>query len=144
MSGRWVTVKDACHALDMTERTLRRHIQQGKIKSRVEDRRRYVLVEDTDTGDHDSVHGVDMTDHNPDHVNGAESEYQSELIQQLKSENEYLRSQVEEKDQQINQQQAIIMQLSRNQQLMLESSQMKERRGGWWSGLFRRVPKSSS
>jgi phage regulator Rha-like protein len=51
---------------------------------------------------------------------------------------ELLRQQLSEKDQQLSQQQAIIMQLSRNQQLMLESKEQKARRS-WWSRLFRRA-----
>jgi hypothetical protein len=54
-----------------------------------------------------------------------------------------LKHQVEEKDQQINQQQAIIMQLSRNQQLMLESTEQKAKRG-WWSRLFRKASDESN
>ena len=53
------------------------------------------------------------------------------LITQLKLENESLRKQVD-------QQQAIIMQLSRNQQLMIESSEQKKRRS-WLSKLFRKA-----
>ena len=56
------------------------------------------------------------------------SELQKELnlIKSLKDERiDDLQKQIEDKRQEVNQQQAIIMQLSRNQQLMLESSEMK-------------------
>jgi transcriptional antiterminator len=125
--GQWVTVKEASVILGMSERTLRRHIQQSKVKSRVTDKRRYVLIGNDDMVDHDQDHVSDIDDH----VNTEQGELQSGLIQQLKSENENLRKQVD-------QQQAIIMQLSRNQQLMLESAEQKKARQSWWSRLWKK------
>jgi uncharacterized coiled-coil protein SlyX len=43
----WVTIKDAVGILGMSERTLRRHIAEGKIESRLEEGRRYVSVNGT-------------------------------------------------------------------------------------------------
>lgn len=127
MAGKWLTILEAGQVLGISERTLRRHIKEGRIKSKVKDNRRLVLVSVTDD------HVSDMTDHDQDHDSVKQSESQSELIQQLKSENENLRKQVD-------QQQAIIMQLSRNQQLMIESSEMKRKWvRGWFSRLFRKA-----
>lgn len=138
MGQEWVTVKEACGILGMSERTLRRHIQQGKVKSRVKDKRRYVLIEVNDIADHgrDHVNGID--DHDQDHDNVKQSESQSELVQQLRSENEYLRTQVESLQKEMSESRersdTLILNLTRqfeNSQRMIESSQMKAKRSLW-------------
>ena len=122
MADKWVTRAVACQVKGISERTLRRWINEGKIQSRHEGNRLFVLVDIAD---------IDRQN--------ADIQADTNLIEQVRRENELLREQIKEKDQQINQQQAIIMQLSRNQQLMLESSEQKARRG-WWSKLWRKSP----
>jgi len=76
------------------------------------------------------------------------------LIEQLRSEIERLEKQLEAKDKQIEELQkelsehsqrtdSIIMQLSRNQQLMIESTEQKVGRS-WWSKLFRKASDKSN
>jgi len=135
----WVTVKEACGILGMSERTLRRHIQQGKIKSKVTDKRRYVLIGNDDIVDHDQDHVNDIDDH----VNVE----QSELVQQLRSENEYLRTQVESLQKEMSESRersdTLILNLTRqleNSQRMLEVGQ-KHR--SWLSRLWKRTSDES-
>ena len=84
MAEKWLTVAEACHALGMAERTLRRHITEGKITSKLEDGRRLVSVE---------VAEADMPN--------TESGMSPALLEQIRSENEQLRQQMEAKDKQI-------------------------------------------
>jgi predicted site-specific integrase-resolvase len=130
MADKWVTRAVACQVKGISERTLRRWINEGKIQSKHEGNRLSVLVDIADT------EAVNIGQ-------GADIQSDTNLIEQVRRENELLREQIKEKDQQINQQQAIIMQLSRNQQLMLESSEQKAKRF-WWSRLFKRHPDGSS
>ena len=46
----WVTVKEAVGILSMSERTIRRYIAEGKLKSRLENGRRLVYVNQHDNG----------------------------------------------------------------------------------------------
>lgn len=117
LAKQWQTVAEACQYLAISQRTLYRRIDKGEIESKVENGRRYVKI--------DLPNGKDMAD-------DFDSEINRELIDTLKKENENLRKQVD-------QQQAIIMQLSRNQQMMLESAEQKSKRG-WWSRLRKRTP----
>ncbi len=41
---KWMTISEASVILGMSERTLRRHIKDGKIDSKIEENRRYVKV----------------------------------------------------------------------------------------------------
>jgi predicted site-specific integrase-resolvase len=116
MDQKWVTVTDACQRLAISQRTLYRRIDKGLIQSKLDNGKRFILI--------DLPSDKEKADNFDDMAN-------RELIDSLKSENENLRKQVD-------QQQAIIMQLSRNQQLMLESKEQKARRS-WWSRLFRRA-----
>lgn len=94
----WLTVAEAGHVLDMAERTLRRHIQEGKIESKLDNGRRMVLVE---------VAEADMPGDMP------------ALVRQLQQENESLRQQLEEKDKQIEKLQE---QLERANEALAEAS----------------------
>jgi len=124
MAVKWVTRAVACQVNGISERTLRRRINEGKIQSKREGNRLFVLV---DTADMEAVNSGQ----------GADIQADTAIIEQVKRENELLREQLSEKDKQISQQQAIIMQLSRNQQLMLEAP--KERhRVRWWSRLWKK------
>jgi excisionase family DNA binding protein len=116
LTKQWQSVAEACQRLAISQRTLYRRIDKGEIESKLENGKRYVLIDVPD--DKEKADNFDnMTNR--------------ELIDTLQKENENLRKQVD-------QQQAIIMQLSRNQQLMLESSEQKARRG-WLARLFRKA-----
>ena len=125
MAVKWVTRAVACQVNGISERTLRRWINEGKIQAKHEGNRVLVLVDIADTEAVNSGQGVDI-------------QADTAIIEQIKRENELLREQLKEKDRQIDQQQAIIMQLSRNQQLMLEA--LKERRQSWWASLWKKKP----
>ena len=139
--SKWLTIKEACHVLNMSERTLRRHVQEGKIESKLDGKRRYVLI-DNDTTDHVNGHDPDM----PVDMSDKDS-----LI-------EVLKQQIQEKDKQIGKLQeqlsgtqkesaeakgradTLLLNLQRQleqSQRMLESSQAKQRRS-WWRRIFRK------
>ena len=130
MAVKWVTRVVACQVNGISERTLRRWINEGKIQAKHEGNRVLVLVDIADTEAVNSGQGVDI-------------QADTAIIEQIKRENELLREQLKEKDRQIDQQQAIIMQLSRNQQLMIESSEQKKHRG-FLSRLWKRTPKGDN
>jgi len=46
----WVTIKEAVGILGMSERTIRRYVAEGKLKSRLENGRRLVYVKQHDNG----------------------------------------------------------------------------------------------
>jgi len=131
MSQKWVTVAEARHVLGMAERTIRRHIQEGTLQSKLDSGRRWVLVEvaedtmskDTPTGMSDAV------------------------IDRLEKENELIKNQLSTKDKQIENLQAevkesrersdtIILQLTRQ----LEQSQrmLEAHREPFWQRWFKR------
>lgn len=85
----WQTVTQACQTLGVSERTLRRHIDQGKHETKLEKGRRLVRL---------SVETAHMTD-DPQcdtHPNDA-------LIRQLQSEIHHLRDIVAKRDSQVEQ-----------------------------------------
>jgi len=118
----WLTVAEACHVLGMAERTLRRHIQEGKIKSKLEKGRRLVLAEPAQS---------DMPGDMPE---------TAVLVDQLRTENEHLRKQVNELQDQLSQSNErhdmIVMQLTRQ----LEQSQrlLSYHQAPWWRRWVRR------
>jgi len=136
----WLTVTNACHALAISQRTLYRRIDSGLIQSKVENGKRFVLI-DLPTDKPEADNFVNVAD--------------KALIEQVQKENELLRNQLIEKDKQIGKLQeeisehsqrtdTIIMQLTRNleSQKMLESAEMKRKRaGGWFSKLWNIVNK---
>ncbi len=128
MANEWVTVTQACLKYGVSRRTLTRWIQQGKVESKLDGNRRLVLASDvrhgeTDQGHNDSGMSKDVS--------------QQALIEQLRSEIARLEKQLDAKDKQIEREQMISMQLSRNisehkeRILELESSQMKVKRSRW-------------
>lgn len=46
MSGKWLTIEQAAHELDVSSSTIRRRIKQGDIESKLEKGKRMVLVPD--------------------------------------------------------------------------------------------------
>ena len=123
MTSKWVSMTVACNALDISESTLRRRIDQGKIESKIENGKRLVLIDiDSQT-----------TIREPNIV----------LVEQLKSEIEYLRQELERKNEQITafdegrqRQDTIMLQLTRQveqSQRMLEYHQTS-----LWQRIFKR------
>ena len=74
LEGEWLTISEAADAINVTERTVRRQISEGRIKSKLEDGRRLVFVD------------AEM-------LNSARSQ-ESGVIEQLRRENEYLRQEL--------------------------------------------------
>ena len=83
--SKWLTVPEACQALGVSERTLRRHIDQGKYETQLEKGRRLVCL---------SVEGDRVT---------ADTQADRTMTAQLRSEIEHLRDMVSERDRQIQQ-----------------------------------------
>ena len=123
MTSKWVSMTVACNALGISESTLRRRIEQGKIETNTENGRRLVLIDiDSQT-----------TIREPDIV----------LVEQLKSEIEYLRQELERKNEQITafdegrqRQDTIMLQLTRQ----IEQSQrmLEYRQTSLWQRIFKR------
>jgi len=126
MGQEWVTVSQACLTYGVSRRTLTRWIKQGKLKSRLDGNRRLVLISDVRHGETDQGHDDSGVS-------------QQALIEQLRSEIARLEKQLETKDKQIEREQMISMQLTRQieSQRMLEAP--KERRGvrEWFSRLWK-------
>ncbi len=101
--SKWVSVSDACQAFDKSDRTVRRWIEDGKLKSRKSGRSVEVLLEVSDI----------------ESANGGQTAAQVEIAR-LKAEVDgkdevvtALRSQVEELSSSRERQDTIILQLSR-------------------------------
>ena len=121
----WLTVKEAAELLNISRRQVINKVNAGLLKAKREGRLWLI---------HESLkEDIEETEGNSQEILKDSQDFPGE-VKRLEEMLELLKKQVEEKDQQINQQQAIIMQLSRNQQLMLESG----KRGGWWSRLFKK------
>ena len=76
---KWLTVAEACQALDISERTLRRRLKEGKFETKRDGRCSYILVE---APEHSPAIGSQMPAIN------------EQLVQQIQSENKYLRSEL--------------------------------------------------
>ena len=120
MADTWLTMTDACQTLGISERTLRRRIEQGKIESKLEDGRRLILA------DSDGQMADTLVD--------------KRLLEQLRSENEYLRDQVTSLQNELNisreRSDTILLQLTRQ----LEQSQrlLEYHREPFWRRWLRR------
>jgi len=128
MAGKWLTILEASQILRTSERTIRRHIKEGRIKSKLKNNKRLVLMDMTE-------------DHDQDHVNVEESKSQSGLVEQLRSENQYLRSQVEGLQKELSGSRERSDTLILNLQRQLEQSQrmLEAHRAPWWKKLFRKT-----
>lgn len=100
---KWLPFTEACPILEISESTLRRRIQEGKYESKLEEGRRYVLV--------------DMEDESPSDDSQATASNET-LITHLESEIEYLRRELTESRQRSD---AIIMKVTQQ----LEHSEMQ-------------------
>jgi len=81
MTGKWFTMSEACQVKGVTDRTLRRWIKDGKVETKKENGKRFVLLDMADTEAVNSGHDTDTV-----------------LVEQIQRENELLRRQIEEKD----------------------------------------------
>ena len=115
MSQKWVTMSQACLTFGVSRRTLTRWIKQRKIESKLDGNRRLIQVSHT---------GTDVSQDKPkgETQEGQDvSDMSQALIDQLKSENEYLRQELKDARERSD---TIIMQLTRQleqSQLMLEA-----------------------
>ena len=128
MAQKWVTVSQGCDIIGISRRTLTRWIQQGKVESKLENKRRMVLVSDE---------GHDET---PEGQNGSDMSQemsQQALVESLQAEIKYLR---EELTQTRERSDTIILQLTRQ----LEQSQtlLEYHREPWWRRWFKKREKS--
>ena len=114
----------------VSRRTLTRWVKDGKVESKIDDDRRLILAATVGHGETDQGH---------DDSGMSQDVSQQALVEQLRSEIERLEKQLEAKDKQIvNLQEelsehsqrtdSIIMQLSGNQQMLLESTEQKNQR----------------
>ncbi len=86
VAEQWQSLADACQTLKISERTLYRRIKQGEIKSKTEDSRRLVLIDLPD--------GRVLSDKLADSSDTI-------LLQQVQSENELLKDEIQQKNTQI-------------------------------------------
>ena len=149
-----MTIAEIAKVTGKSEQSIRRAIKAGKLKATLIDGH-YEIDEVDLVGDYrcDSQSDSQTIDTDSqalvienEALKQKISELQKELdiIKSLKDDRiDDLQKQIEDKRQEVNQQQAIIMQLSRNQQLMLESTEQKAKRRGWWSRLWFREDKKA-
>jgi len=116
-----MTIQEACQRLGKSEATIRRAIKTGMLIATMIEGKYSITEQDLN------------------------AYAQPTQMPKLDDQADFLKEQLREKDKQIDQltrqidqQQAIIMQLSRNQQLMLESKEQKTKRS-WWSKLLKRT-----
>lgn len=163
----WLTVKQACEQLGLTERTVRRYIKEGKYPSKMEDNRRLVLIDidgechQSSTDFHDTVqknHDVGAHEHDIGEeyhdMNGS-----SNMITALPSaydDIQFLRQQLKARDDQMNtlveeltetrraaedaskRSDTLLLQLT--QQLQQANVQLEDsrRRVPWWKRIIKR------
>lgn len=141
-----MTIAEVAQCIGKSEQSVRRAIKVGKLKATMIEGRYEIKESDIsewvdycrDSQPIDTDSQVIVKENESLKHQIAELQKELDLIKMLKDERiDDLQKQIEDKRQEINQQQAIIMQLSRNQQLMLESKEQKAKRGNWLSRLFR-------
>ena len=115
-----MTIQETCQRLGKSESTIRRMIKAGRLIAHKKDGVYDISNESVNdlSNDKQALSNDKVNDKVDEQIDNA-------LIIQLKAENESLRKQVD-------QQQAIIMQLSQNQQLILKFTEQKERRSRLW------------
>ena len=86
MTGKWVSLTEACQSLGISESTLRRRIKGGKIESKVEDSRRLVFINS----------GIQ-----PFNIDSQMKVSTSDFIEKLKEELEQLRQELDRRNEQI-------------------------------------------
>ncbi len=86
MTGKWISLTEACQSLGVSESTLRRRINEGKVESKLEDGRRLVLIK---------------VDSQYSQIDGQTPGSTSDLIERLKEEVEHLRQELNRRNEQI-------------------------------------------
>ena len=114
MADRWVTVSDAARHFGVTERTIYRRIQSGKLTARTDGSQTLVMVETDD---------IDPASDDDSRASQAEIALLQELLQEARNERDYLR-------------QALAAALSKIPQIEarsdVESSPDQPQRRPWW------------
>jgi len=123
-----MTISEVAKLIGKSEQSIRRLIKSGKLKAMLIDGHYEINKNDLS-----NYQGVGLFDSQAIVTDSQAIVKEKDILIEL------LRQQLTEKDQQISQQQAIIMRLSQNQQIILESSGMKQDRQCWWSRLFKGV-----
>lgn len=125
----WMTLQEAEKILGISERSIRRRVDAGKLKSKKEDGRRYVLV------DMDAAVTETRQVHDPDAVSRLEVE-----LEVAKAEIRRLNDVMERKDTESaeasQRHDTIVLQLTR--QLSDQQRLLEYHRERWWKRLFRR------
>ncbi len=145
-TGTWHTIAEACEILGVSVRTIRRRIEQGKLDSKLDNGRRLVLViaaeEDSATS---SANGT--TDTVPGAPAGTPADgtvAQSGLVDQLRSEVDYLRKHLDEANERHEQEKersdTILLQLTR--QLEQSRRLLEYHEEPWYRRLFKGIFKS--
>jgi len=118
-----LTIQDAMAHFSVSERTIRRWIKQGKVNAEKRDGRYYI--------------DIPMSDALP----SDQASDQATLIEQLRRENEHLKSQLTTKDEQIDHlQQLLAIQTKTNASLTERITAIEDMRSrSWFKRLFRRV-----
>ncbi len=119
----WITVADV---LKVSERTVRRRIESGKLKAR-RDGRSWLVHSSLSEED------TDAADVRTDEVLSAESELVKELRERVQDQKE----QIEEKDKQISELHQMLMVSEANQRQMLEDKRP------FWQRVFRKRDKDA-
>lgn len=128
----WITVAEASQRLELSERSVRTWISEGKLKARKHGRKWLIFEESMGSYEGDIPENKEATEE----VSANSEASSAQELSRLRTENEFLRADIEEfkKDKQELQdsrtrQDTIIMQLSRNtesQQLMIEDMRSKK------------------
>ncbi len=141
-TGTWHTITEACEILGISVRTIRRRISEAKVDSRLEDGRRMVLITEEDR--HSATPSANVTTDTvtdtPDDTPDDGTAVQPELVEQLKSEVEYLRKQLdnsnERHDQEKERADTIILHLTR--QLEQSQRRLEDHSAPWYRRLLKR------
>lgn len=150
----WMTVSEASDILGMSERTLRRHIAEGKIDSKYENGRRFVRISsvavDSVKDDNNVINDMtSMTTTDKDTIlkwMRKELDIKNEMIEKLRNElaikNEYIQKLQNELKENRERTDAIIIKLAEEleaQRLIFEGRQTKGKgSGSFWHRIARK------
>jgi len=144
----WVTIEKASQLLGVTERTIRRHIQEGRRPCQSENGKRMVRVHESEIDRTSSVDDMDVTGHDTDAsgqrpVVSVQTHYETLLeekekrISTLEQEIADLLERLRVADESHTRSDTIILQLT--QQLDRAHLQIEDlRHRPWWKRLFQR------
>ncbi len=119
-------MSQACDIYGVTRRTLTRWVKEGKVESKLENRRRFILI--TDEGHGETQEGHDDSDMSQDMS-------QQKLIDQLCSEVAYLRTELKETKERSD---TIILQLTRQLEQSQRLLEFHQDKSPWWKRVFNR------